>query len=69
MYLRLFGWEFFAESVAKTQKFLDWDFSECENHVWIAKVHIVFNPLSEASKNGSKGTGATYSMHGDPPGS
>ena len=47
MLFALFGWEFFIETVPQTQKFLDCDFSACENHVWFGPLHVVWNRIGE----------------------
>lgn len=43
MYLRFLKWEFHIEIVAYGQKFLDWYIAPCDNHVWIGRIHVVFN--------------------------
>lgn len=43
MYLSIYSWEGWFELVDKEKKFLDWDFCKGENHIWVGKIHIVFN--------------------------
>lgn len=47
MYARILGIEIFTEIIPVTKKFLDWDFSIGENHVWFGRLHIVWNPIGE----------------------
>jgi len=47
MYWRAFGWEFYLETLAQVEIFLDCDFSIGENHVWCLKWHLVFNRLEK----------------------
>lgn len=51
MLISIFKWEAFIETVAESQKFLDWDLSPCENHIWLGHVHVVFNRQGECNGN------------------
>lgn len=56
MYGRVFGWEFFAETVPIPENLLDWDFSSSEKHVWVGTTHIVFNRIVD-NRNGEEADG------------
>lgn len=45
MYLKLLRWELFTETIPQTKKFIDWDFSSDDKHVWVGRWHIVFNTI------------------------
>lgn len=60
MYVRAWGWEFFAETVPIPEKFLDWDFSPSENHVWVWKAHIVFNRTLDVRNGADEADGPPH---------
>lgn len=44
MYLKFFSWEIFCSRFSPhSQVFLDWYFSDEENHIWIGGTHIEWN--------------------------
>lgn len=57
MYLRLFIWEAYVETVPPSKKFLDWDFTPSENHIWVWRFHVLWNRR--------KGTRTRYGTNDD----
>lgn len=43
MYLIILGWEAWIEIVDSERKLLDYYFCAEENHIWLWKLHILFN--------------------------